>query len=179
MRKTGLEPVQCELHAPQTCASASSATSAYKTPLFYYSKKVSERYIGARPSSSAHSKQSLQSRCFAPSVCVPPLPHIKHLCFITRRRSPRFSLASLPRTFDIIHYRDRFVNTFFENFLNFFCYLKKLFLKRIFKAGVRGRKPFLNKLSPHIISFIDQSNSLNPAVSVTGSEKTMGCAPSA
>ena len=47
---------------------------------------------------------------------VPPLPHIKHLCFVTRRRSPRFPLASLPRTFDIIHYRDRFVNTFFEIF---------------------------------------------------------------
>ena len=30
VRKTGLEPVQCEPHAPQTCASASSATSAYK-----------------------------------------------------------------------------------------------------------------------------------------------------
>ncbi len=29
MRETGLEPVQCELHAPQTCASASSATPAY------------------------------------------------------------------------------------------------------------------------------------------------------
>ena len=28
MRKTGLEPVRCEPHAPQTCASASSATSA-------------------------------------------------------------------------------------------------------------------------------------------------------
>ena len=31
VRKTGLEPVQCELHAPQTCASTSSATSAYRT----------------------------------------------------------------------------------------------------------------------------------------------------
>ena len=29
MRKTGLEPVRCKPHAPQTCASASSATSAY------------------------------------------------------------------------------------------------------------------------------------------------------
>ena len=28
VRKTGLEPVRCEPHAPQTCASASSATSA-------------------------------------------------------------------------------------------------------------------------------------------------------
>ena len=28
VRETGLEPVQCELHAPQTCASASSATPA-------------------------------------------------------------------------------------------------------------------------------------------------------
>ena len=46
---------------------------------------------------------------------VPPLPHIKHLCFITRRRSPRFTESSLPRTFDIIHHRKRFVNTFFEN----------------------------------------------------------------
>ena len=41
VRKTGLEPVQCELHAPQTCASASSATSAYKTPFIYYTEKVS------------------------------------------------------------------------------------------------------------------------------------------
>ena len=51
---------------------------------------------------------------------VPPLPHIKHLLFITRRRSPRFFLASLPRTFDIIHYEMRFVNTFLKNILNFF-----------------------------------------------------------
>ena len=29
MRKTGLEPVWCVPHAPQTCASASSATSAF------------------------------------------------------------------------------------------------------------------------------------------------------
>ena len=29
VRKTGLEPVRCEPHAPQTCASASSATLAY------------------------------------------------------------------------------------------------------------------------------------------------------
>ncbi len=29
VRETGLEPVQCELHAPQTCASASSATLAF------------------------------------------------------------------------------------------------------------------------------------------------------
>ena len=29
MRETGLEPVRCEPHAPQTCASASSATPAY------------------------------------------------------------------------------------------------------------------------------------------------------
>ena len=28
VRKTGLEPVRCKPHAPQTCASASSATSA-------------------------------------------------------------------------------------------------------------------------------------------------------
>ena len=31
VRETGLEPVQCELHAPQTCASASSATLAYRS----------------------------------------------------------------------------------------------------------------------------------------------------
>ena len=31
MRKTGLEPVWNAPHAPQTCASASSATSAYRT----------------------------------------------------------------------------------------------------------------------------------------------------
>ena len=29
VRETGLEPVRCEPHAPQTCASASSATLAY------------------------------------------------------------------------------------------------------------------------------------------------------
>ena len=29
LRETGLEPVRCEPHAPQTCASASSATLAY------------------------------------------------------------------------------------------------------------------------------------------------------
>ena len=29
VRETGLEPVRCEPHAPQTCASASSATPAY------------------------------------------------------------------------------------------------------------------------------------------------------
>ena len=29
VRKTGLEPVRCTPHAPQTCASASSATSAF------------------------------------------------------------------------------------------------------------------------------------------------------
>ena len=46
VRKTGLEPVQCELHAPQTCASASSATSAYKTPFIYYTEKVSEVLFG-------------------------------------------------------------------------------------------------------------------------------------
>ena len=37
MRKTGLEPVWNAPHAPQTCASASSATSAYRThrsPMF-------------------------------------------------------------------------------------------------------------------------------------------------
>ena len=28
VRETGLEPVRCEPHAPQTCASASSATPA-------------------------------------------------------------------------------------------------------------------------------------------------------
>ncbi len=33
MRKTGLEPVWCYPHAPQTCASASSATPAYLEPL--------------------------------------------------------------------------------------------------------------------------------------------------
>ena len=33
VRETGLEPVRCEPHAPQTCASASSATLAYQTPL--------------------------------------------------------------------------------------------------------------------------------------------------
>ena len=42
MRETGLEPVRCEPHAPQTCASASSATlallSAYRRQryLLYY-----------------------------------------------------------------------------------------------------------------------------------------------
>ena len=42
VRETGLEPVRCEPHAPQTCASASSATLAYSirrcslaTPLLY------------------------------------------------------------------------------------------------------------------------------------------------
>ncbi len=29
VRETGLEPVRCKPHAPQTCASASSATLAY------------------------------------------------------------------------------------------------------------------------------------------------------
>ena len=32
VRKTGLEPVRCKPHAPQTCASASSATSAFVVP---------------------------------------------------------------------------------------------------------------------------------------------------
>ncbi len=31
VRETGLEPVRCEPHAPQTCASASSATLAKAT----------------------------------------------------------------------------------------------------------------------------------------------------
>jgi len=31
-------------------------------------------------------------------------------------------LASLPRTFDIIHYEMRFVNTFLKNIFNFFVY---------------------------------------------------------
>ena len=53
---------------------------------------------------------------------VPPLPHIKHLYFITRRRSPRFFLTSLPRTYDIIHYEMRFVNTFLKNIFNFFLF---------------------------------------------------------
>ena len=33
VRETGLEPVRCEPHAPQTCASASSATPACRTRL--------------------------------------------------------------------------------------------------------------------------------------------------
>ena len=32
VRETGLEPVRCEPHAPQTCASASSATLAFAFP---------------------------------------------------------------------------------------------------------------------------------------------------
>ena len=38
MRKTGLEPVRCKPHAPQTCASASSATLALSVSrrLLYY-----------------------------------------------------------------------------------------------------------------------------------------------
>ena len=31
VRETGLEPVRCEPHAPQTCASASSATLAFRS----------------------------------------------------------------------------------------------------------------------------------------------------
>ena len=38
VRKTGLEPVRCEPHAPQTCASASSATSAFVTILVYHKR---------------------------------------------------------------------------------------------------------------------------------------------
>ena len=33
VRETGLEPVRCKPHAPQTCASASSATLAFFSPL--------------------------------------------------------------------------------------------------------------------------------------------------
>ena len=107
---------------------------------------------------------------------VPPLPHIKHLCFVTRRRSPRFSVTSLPRTFDIIHYRKRFVNTFLKNNLKKFFTVKipfyTLFLKGFPKRG-GGEILLPHNLNP------SQSKSLNPAVSVTGSEKTIGCAPSA
>ena len=38
VRKTGLEPVRSDPHAPQTCASAGSATSAcrYRRMILYY-----------------------------------------------------------------------------------------------------------------------------------------------
>ncbi len=48
VRKTGLEPVRCEPHAPQTCASACSATSAFRgVP----SERIIVYYISNRLSS--------------------------------------------------------------------------------------------------------------------------------
>ncbi len=75
VRKTGLEPVRCKPHAPQTCASASSATSAYKTPLFSYTKKVSVE-SSVKPHApqtyaSAIARQALLAEVLR-TVAVPP-----------------------------------------------------------------------------------------------------------
>ena len=40
----GLEPIRSESHAPQTCASASSATSAYKEPNDSYFMSLTEHW---------------------------------------------------------------------------------------------------------------------------------------
>ena len=43
VRETGLEPVRCEPHAPQTCASASSATLAYLSAPFSARYSIAQR----------------------------------------------------------------------------------------------------------------------------------------
>ena len=68
VRETGLEPVRCEPHAPQTCASASSATLAYSNTFILL---LEEGLRGG-------------------------------FAFI------------VSRTYGIIHYKNRFVNTFLK-----------------------------------------------------------------
>ena len=51
VRETGLEPVRCEPHAPQTCASASSATAASRIinlPMEGVSIDLSYRAVSSR-----------------------------------------------------------------------------------------------------------------------------------
>ena len=62
VRETGLEPVRCEPHAPQTCASASSATLAYEVVFCVHDRSPSNVRCLQQQAVFRHSRISNSSR---------------------------------------------------------------------------------------------------------------------